>query len=233
MEKVENNSGKQLAEAFSQIPLTAIKETRSPELGKLFTALAKVQGELGPAIKNAKGVHGSMFADLAECLNTIYPITSKNGISFIQLPCRAKTEGYLALKTMMCHDSGQFIETTLEMKPKDMTAWEVGSGISYLRRYTVSACVGLSQSDDDGNKAQGEPFKKKATIKEAKADKEKYLVWFNKAKNLTDLNKAMNAIPEDVRAGYMPFYDKLADSFGAKESTTEEEDNILSAMTKE
>ena len=57
--------------------------------------------------------------------------------------------------------------------------------------------------------------------------------WFNQAKNLTDLNKAMNAIPEDVREGFMPFYDKLATGFGAKESTTEEEDNILSAMTKE
>ena len=209
-------------------------ERASPQLDKLFSALSKVQGEMGTAKKTSVNpFFKSNYADLAECLKVIYPITSKHGISFIQLPCRASREGYSALKTMMCHDSGQFVESTFEMLPKKgMSPQEVGICISYMRRYSASAMVGLSQEDADGNDLTGKP-EKKATIKEAKADKEKYLVWFNKAKNLTDLNKAMNAIPEDVREGFMPFYDKLAKSFGAKESITEEEDNILSAMTKE
>ena len=52
---------------------------------ELFAALAKAQGEIENASKNAANPHfKSKYADLAEVLNTIRPTFATNGLSMIQ-----------------------------------------------------------------------------------------------------------------------------------------------------
>lgn len=52
------------------------------------------------------------------------------------------------------HASGEFITATCKIQLKDQTAQAQGSAISYMRRYALSAVLGLAtEEDDDGQQA--------------------------------------------------------------------------------
>ena len=79
---------------------------------------------------------------------------TKNGISIIQEP---KTENNtVKITTILIHKSGEWVEfEPIEMKAASALAQEIGSAITYGRRYNISSVLGLgSEDDDDGNAAQ-------------------------------------------------------------------------------
>jgi len=127
---------------------------RSENINELAIALATAQGNLENATKGTENkFFKSSYADLAECLNTIRPVFSAAGLSFVQLP---STEGNLvSVETMLIHKSGQFISNILTAPVKTLDAQNIGSVVTYLRRYSISAFAGISQQDDDGNQASG------------------------------------------------------------------------------
>ena len=51
------------------------------------------------------------------------------------------------------HTSGQFISSTMEMKPSKDDPQGRGSALTYMRRYMLASILGLNAEDDDGNKA--------------------------------------------------------------------------------
>ena len=56
---------------------------------------------------------------------------------------------------MLLHESGQWIRSKIKMPiggKKDAQA--VGATITYARRFSLSAMVGIAQTDDDGNSIQ-------------------------------------------------------------------------------
>jgi len=122
-----------------------------PQYNHLFDALSKAQGEFEHAIKDSKNPHlRSKYADLASVLDVTKPVLHKYGLSYIQHP---SAEGdRVSVRTMLCHSSGQFVESTLTLpigRTKD--AQGVGSSITYARRYALAAILGIAQDDDDGN----------------------------------------------------------------------------------
>jgi hypothetical protein len=66
-------------------------------------------------------------------------------------------DGAPALRTVLLHASGERIEDTFPLPLKEgMSAQEIGSAITYIRRYALSAILGLAtEDDDDGNRASG------------------------------------------------------------------------------
>jgi hypothetical protein len=56
---------------------------------------------------------------------------------------------------MLAHTSGQWIKDTMALTPKDQGPQAMGSCITYGRRYGLAAIVGVYQTDDDGEAAQG------------------------------------------------------------------------------
>ena len=127
---------------------------QSDQINELATALAKCQAELQPAIKNSKNpFFKSNYADLADCWAACKEPLSKHGLSVVQTMC---PEGDKTLmNTTLMHVSGQWIRSTMPVicaKPGDPQAW--GSALSYMRRYTLCAIVGITAGDDDdGNSA--------------------------------------------------------------------------------
>lgn len=94
------------------------------------------------------------YASLPEILKTVRPVLTKNGISIIQEP---KTENNtVKITTILIHKSGEWVEfEPIEMKAASALAQEIGSAITYGRRYNISSVLGLgSEDDDDGNAAQ-------------------------------------------------------------------------------
>lgn len=119
---------------------------------ELFAALAKAQGEIENASKNAANPHfRSKYADLAEVLNTARPVLAKHGLSLIQAP---GYDGSIAsVTTILGHESGGYIEGTASCVPAKSDAQGIGSATTYLRRYAAAAMCGIAQEDDDGNAA--------------------------------------------------------------------------------
>jgi hypothetical protein len=130
---------------------------RSAGIEKLAGALAKAQGAMSnaektgenPAFKRAGKV--STYATLAAVLDAVRKPLSDNGLSVSQWP-RTNGQG-VEIETVLKHESGQYMRDTLWLPCPQMTVHTVGSTITYLRRYTLMAIVGVAPEDDDGNAA--------------------------------------------------------------------------------
>ena len=134
--------------------------TQSESIGKLALALSKVQGMLDSAKKSTEAFKYS-YADLAECWDVCRTPLSNNKLAIIQTLSES-TEQHVTVVTRLVHESGEFIMSTLTLKLAKDDAQSAGSAITYARRYSLCAIVGISPADDDGNAAT---FGKKSTPK--------------------------------------------------------------------
>lgn len=125
----------------------------------IYKALADFQQEVPTIKKNASG-YGYKFADLEEITNVIKPVLKKHNLGYTQL-----LDG-TSLKTVLFHtESGESIKSSTDMPQgvqlKGMNDFQVlGSAITYLRRYSLSAILGLV-TDEDAD-AHGEQVARKA-----------------------------------------------------------------------
>ena len=143
-----------------------IQSMQSADIGELTAALATAQAELPAAIKGSVNPHlKNKYADINSVYTAIREVLPKHGLAVIQtmLP----TDGSKAhVRTTLAHKSGQWIAGECVM-PLDRQggAQGMGSAITYARRYSLSAIVGVvTEEDDDGNAAQGRTAK--AQVKE-------------------------------------------------------------------
>ena len=122
--------------------------------GHLAEALAKAQGEINNPKKGSQNPYfKSRYADLADGINAIRDALSKHGIAYIQT---TRIEGgILILTSTLIHAvSGESIEAEWPIGDfKSMTPQEMGSALTYARRYTLFPMVGIAGDDDDGNAA--------------------------------------------------------------------------------
>lgn len=115
-------------------------------IGQLGAALAKAQGAMEAATKDAKGNYGK-YATLAAIWDACRKPLSDNGLAVIQMP---SVEGNtVKVRTVLVHESGEQIEDTCEAVAADPSPQKVGGVITYLRRYSLAAFVGVAPDDDD------------------------------------------------------------------------------------
>jgi hypothetical protein len=131
---------------------------RSEQINEIGAALAKAQGAIkNPLKKNSvrTGTYSYEYADLAEVIDCCKPHLAANGLAILQSP---STDGkVVAIKTLLLHTSGQFIEDTLILMANDTRPQSIGSAITYGRRYAYCAMVGIAADvDDDGAAANGQ-----------------------------------------------------------------------------
>jgi hypothetical protein len=129
--------------------------TNSDQCAELYGALAKAQGMMGRAFKDANNpAFRTKYTSLASVLEAILPAFNAAGLCVLQHP--VLDQDAVHLTTLITHESGQWMRSvcTLPVAGKK-DAHAVGSAISYLRRYTLASICGVIQSDDDGNDASG------------------------------------------------------------------------------
>ena len=129
----------------------------SEQIDKLASALAQAQGELEGVRKTAENPHlRNRYADLGDVWDAVRKPLSSHGLSVIQIPLAAQA-GFVAVRTLLCHASGQWVGgvATIPFEPaKGLNpAQTVGSALTYLRRYALSAIVGVAPEDDDASTA--------------------------------------------------------------------------------
>jgi hypothetical protein len=142
----------------------------SDAIGALAVALAKAQAAMGGAKKDAqndafkRGGKALPYATLESVIDAIKEPLSENGIAYVQAPGEM-TDGKLSITTVLMHGaSGEWMRSTLTIPVVASTPQAVGSAITYARRYSLMAMVGIAAEDDDGNAGSGrdEPVRKVA-----------------------------------------------------------------------
>jgi len=128
----------------------------SVTLGELATALSKAQGEMkSAALDTVNPFFKSKYASLASVMAACRAALAANGLSIIQ-PTRMDENGIIILCTTMLHESGEWVGSEYPIVPDKNTPQALGSAMTYARRYTLSAMIGVvADEDDDGNSASG------------------------------------------------------------------------------
>lgn len=124
----------------------------SEQSDKITAALLECQRELGPVKKDAKNPHfKSSYASLNAVWETAAPVLHGHDLVVVQAP--ANGDGSDKLVTEIRHKSGQWVRGVLRLNPTKDDPQGLGSAITYARRYSLCAMLGLMQEDDDGNAA--------------------------------------------------------------------------------
>ena len=136
---------------------------KSENINELAEALAKAQGEIEGAAKSAINPHGNYkYADLSSVWSACREPLSKNGLAVCQV---TEIEGeQVILVTTLMHKGGQWIAGKMPVriapmfdkgtnKEKPWTPQAFGSAITYARKYSLLAMVGVAGEDDDGQAA--------------------------------------------------------------------------------
>lgn len=140
----------------------------SESLSNIAEAMANVQSEIKNPIKNQtnKGIQGApKYANLEDTLGEyVRPILTKHGMSVFQ-PIKTDESGRVGVCTVLLHKSGEFIEgdyvfcnvviPTNSSGKKTLTEGQAtGICITYLRRYSLNAALGINgDKDTDGSYA--------------------------------------------------------------------------------
>ena len=125
----------------------------SAEINDLVKALCNLQATVEPWVKDASGLHYK-YAKLDGLLEIIKAQLQPNGLVISQHVTN-DTAGRVGVTTKVMHTSGQWQASTLfaDILPtnKGTNALQaLGGAITYLRKYTLAAILGIAQVDDDG-----------------------------------------------------------------------------------
>lgn len=123
----------------------------------LATALSAFQSEMPTVSKTKKadvstktgGKFSYTYAGLAGVTETAMPALTKHGLAFTALP-ESTDRGY-ALRGVLMHQSGEQIEGCLPISGN--TPQELGSALTYMRRYLFGCLTGVVTEDDDDGAA--------------------------------------------------------------------------------
>ena len=123
---------------------------------ELFNAVSNFQVECPKISKDSNNPFFSdakrkvNYASLPHILTVITPILKKNGLLILQPVINN------SVVTKLIHiETGQTLESVYDIVCKDSTnAQQIGSGVSYARRYSITSILNLNiDDDDDGNSA--------------------------------------------------------------------------------
>lgn len=132
------------------------------DIKELSAAMAKAFASIEGAIKGKTNpAFRSKYADLASVIDAIKPALADNGLWFRQVT--HPSDKGVCVETVIHHASGQSVSCgQLFMPASKMDAQGFGSALTYARRYSLMAALGVPAEDDDGNSASARPADKPA-----------------------------------------------------------------------
>ena len=121
----------------------------SDEKTNIIKALVKVQSQLENLTKDTQAFKYK-YVKLDKLVDAVKEPLNKNGIFFSQMPLGDSNQ--IGVRTIFYHTSGEWIATQLlspiaELQGQNMYQSQ-GSAITYFRRYSLAAMLGLCDVDD-------------------------------------------------------------------------------------
>lgn len=115
----------------------------------LAEALTAFQAEL-PTIKKDNTATGKTFsykyADLTDVTEKAFPLLTKHGLSFLAMP--TMMGDLFVLHYVLQHVGGETADGDYPL-PRQASPQEMGSAITYARRYALTAITGIAPGGDD------------------------------------------------------------------------------------
>lgn len=112
---------------------------------KIYSQLAKFQQEVGTITKDSKG-HNYKYASLDHIIEIITPFLKSNGLGFLH-----KFDG-ADIICVLFNTEGEDIASRFTMPQEEMRGMNMnqsmGASITYARRYTLTAILGLATDED-------------------------------------------------------------------------------------
>mgnify|MGYP003654099067 CR=1 FL=1 len=164
----------------------------------IYQNLFEAKKHIGKISKDSKNpFFKSKYFDVNGLLDAVEPVLSENGLLLLQ-PIE---DGKVITKIINVAD-GERVQSEIIL-PNIVDPQKLGSAITYFRRYTAQALLGLQAEDDDANLASRKP---KPVIKKElewlKPSKVDAAVKYAKDNNKTieDLKAIYKIRPEEVNA---------------------------------
>jgi hypothetical protein len=198
----------------------------SEQINELLAALSQAQGKIGDATKGRKAYNYN-YADLASCWSACRGALSEHGLSIIQTVGRG--DAGIVLRTMLGHSSGQWIDSeipiTLAPNGKKNELQELGSALTYLRRYSLMAMVGISPVEDDDDGAAAASYQApREQGREAKPEIARL--------SAQQVKKISEMTDEDHISDLVEFYQKKCGARSLQEVPATEYTRILDVIAK-
>jgi hypothetical protein len=179
----------------------------SVETAKLDEAMAKAQSKVSAAVKDKiNPAFRSKYADLASVWDACREALTSNGIFVSQWPIHSE-DGRLHIVTRLAH-KGEWIKAHFSLPVGKQDAHGYAGALTYAKRMSLSAAVGVvADDDDDGNAASQRPSfePKKAAAPMPATDIESvgdtYIRKFNEAES----SEAFEEQVEKARAAWSRF----------------------------
>lgn len=203
----------------------------APSTAKIAEALAAFQAEM-PTVHKGKraevGKYSYTYADLADITEAAMPRLTGHGLSFSSRPQRV--EGGYELVGMLLHTSGEHLEGALPIRGNNPQ--ELGSSITYMRRYLFGCLTGLvTDDDDDGALAQKAQQQRRQPAKKAAGGETGEAITKDQLKKL---HATLTDVGITDRSEGLKFYAEVTgrDVQSSKELTKAEASKVIDALVK-
>jgi len=134
-----------------------------PVANPAYAAAAAAFQHLSNPPKTSKvnaGAKSYWFAPLPEILDAVRPILGAHGL-FVRFQT-APHENNVLVTCEVVHASGVVVSAASLVSAGGTNMQVVGSGLTYARRYTLTAALGIAADDDDDGEATTRPAPKPA-----------------------------------------------------------------------
>ena len=134
-----------LEAAFTQA--LANVQAAMPKVGKSNTATVPTK---------AGGSYTYKYADLADIFEKVMPLLAANGLAWIATPTLSHGDAFV-LRYALLHKDGHRETGEYPLPhPSSGKAQDIGSAITYARRYAFCAQVGVATDEDDDGRASAQ-----------------------------------------------------------------------------
>ena len=163
------------------------------KMPELYEALAKFQSKLQVMDKTAEvkaGSYSFKYTPLDEIMKNVYPILSENGLAIRH---EINENG---VEAVLSHKAGGELRSGAIQINRSGKMQDIGGQLTYARRYTVTALLGIA-SDEDADAGDLTVGEKKQTAKDAaqNIDIEPYRAKLVAANSIVALKQAWTALP--------------------------------------
>lgn len=236
-----------MTENFDGSPASPASIPHSPQteksVPKLAAALAKAQGKIAAPLKRRKvdfldnknrRVHYN-YADLADVIDCIRKPLKEHGLAILHKLGYSPSGQMYGMTTILMHESGEFESAWYPLPDPlngEIRPQEFGSALTYARRYSLTALLGIaSEEDDDGQSAAPAGKEKKAAPKSSSAAAQKSPVT-PKGSQGTD-STGPGSLPgfnSTVEAPKAPSVDQIGRLFAIAKAREWTEENVRAIM---
>lgn len=195
----------------------------SSSIAKIAPDLVKALSELEGAAKNSANPHfRSTYANLAAVVDGSRDILAKHNLAAMQ-GMGEVNDGRLFLTTRILHASGEWVESTSSMPLAKQDPQATLAALTYLRRGSLMALLGMPAVDDDGETAMGrgeakKPAEKPVSAYQAKKDGkgERYNVAKNALQDcasMTELGMWTKEYADEIKGFPEPWQAELREEY--------------------